>query len=442
MRTITTIVCLYLLAVAPVCLQAQEAKSTTVAGFINSGALQDDKINIIITKSLTSYLSKFVKGVTPYTQVEKAASKSFWKQKKLDENDAIGLAQSFGTKQVIAGSYKVNNENETIVVNVMAYDVVTGELRLKRTYKGSSGLDLFDTIDRMVKEVSGLMIGRKLEFGKVLVSASEGTGKYVLYVDGRSTVELTNGRTFPVDSLAGEDSIFSIRLKEDGKELFQKVMNVEANSETVLRYVPSGRVIVKAPEGIYEVFLNGRAAGSTTEKGEMTLEGVTAGTPANIQVRKDNRVIADQTVVLSEGDVKAVYVGGRRDETARVLRFPVQAGMYGLLNNTSIKAGVDWNFLWGFRAIGTGGLVLYSDPATGFGFLPLVEAGLGYTYEFNNLFRAGVSVTALILFGKQVAVMPVANLEVEFWMFILTGGVRYSLIDNGIYPVFSFGVRL
>ena len=67
------------------------------------------------------------------------------------------IARHFDSKQLVTGEYTANDNDNTVSLKVNLYDVDTGKLLLSHSYNGKTGINLFDTIDLIVKNISDLM---------------------------------------------------------------------------------------------------------------------------------------------------------------------------------------------------------------------------------------------------------------------------------------------
>lgn len=163
-------VCLFLLA-AP--FYAAPAQTVLVAGFQNLGGHADDNLNIVLTKSLISYLSKLtdVNVVSYETAEQTAEANGFWKTNavNLDTVDMMGL--SLHVKKVVFGNYRVNSANNTIAVSYSIYDTHDGEVTVTRKLDGPAGIDVFDTIDEMARKVTVVVAGRNVDFAALSTPA-------------------------------------------------------------------------------------------------------------------------------------------------------------------------------------------------------------------------------------------------------------------------------
>lgn len=135
--------------------QAEGAKTIAVAGFVNQGNKTEDSVNKVISKSLITFLKK-VKGtkVTSFEVIENLAEENkLWASKTLDTNKVVDMGLNLAVQQVVAGTYKVDKSKDTIKITVYVFDPAMSELKLKRDYNGDAGIDIFDTIDRLIRNI-------------------------------------------------------------------------------------------------------------------------------------------------------------------------------------------------------------------------------------------------------------------------------------------------
>jgi hypothetical protein len=220
----------------------QEAKSIAVIGFINQGERSDDNINLTITKSLTTFLSK-IPGVkvSPYTEVEKITKQDgFWEQNKLDVTAASDIGLKLKVKQIIIGDYRVNKKKETIAINVYVYDAITSELKMKRQYEGGSGRDIFDTIDNLIRSTSSALAGRNITMGRLKVDI-EAAGLYRLYINAYPQKDVKRRDGFNDNVVANENVEVSIRAvnNKEENEVYREFIKVPENNTYEIKYRPA-----------------------------------------------------------------------------------------------------------------------------------------------------------------------------------------------------------
>jgi hypothetical protein len=284
-----------------------EMKSVTVAGFINKGKTNQDNINKIMTKSLCTFLSKISKNITPYKDVEEVALKnSFWNQKELKSSQAINIAQPFSTEQVITGDYIVNDKNETISIQVFVYNVVSGQLLFQRNYKGSAGPDIFDTIDKMILDVSGLLVGKPIQLGYAKISIKPVNENYKLFVNDVFVKLISSKDGYFDNFISGQSVDILLKTETADKEVMKKKLEIQSGKTNELVYNPSGVLIVETMESSLDVNMNGIFIGKTDGSGELKIPDVLAGKPNMITVKNSTGTVSETNIAINEGDIKVV----------------------------------------------------------------------------------------------------------------------------------------
>ncbi len=287
--------------------QPLEMKSVTVAGFINKGKSNRDNINAIMTKSLSTFLSKISKNITPYNEVEKAALEdNFWNKKELKSDQAINIAQRFSTEQVITGDYIVNDNNETISIKVYVYNVINGQLLFQRNYKGSAGPDIFDTIDKMILDVSGLLAGKPIKLGYVKIAIKQEGVSYQLFVND-GFIKLINSKEGYIDKFVSGQSVdISLKADQSDKEVLKRKLEIQSGKTNVLEYNPTGVLILETIESGIDVYMNGTNIGKTDNSGELKITNVGAGKQNVISIKNGSGLIAATNIVINEAELKVV----------------------------------------------------------------------------------------------------------------------------------------
>lgn len=287
--------------------QSFEMKSATVAGFINKGKANQDNVNIIMTKSLTTFLAKISKKITPYNEVEKISRETkFWEQKTLKSNLAVQIAQGFSSEQVITGDYMVDEKNDTLSIEVFAYNVITGQLLFQRNYKGNAGPDIFDTIDKMVLDVSGLLAGKPIELGYARITVGQDKVNYKLFVND-GFVKLINGKDGYMDKyIAGQSVDIVLKTEQSDKEVLKKTLEIRSGKTNSLEYNPAGSLILETIEGGLDIYMNGTNIGKTDSAGELKIPNVEAGKQNEISVKSAGSDLSSTNITISEGDLKVI----------------------------------------------------------------------------------------------------------------------------------------
>ncbi len=282
-------------------------KSATVAGFINKGKSNQDNINKIMTKSLATFLSKISKNITPYKDVEEiAGGTNFWSLKALDDGKAINIAQHFSTEQVITGDYIINEKSDKIIINVFVYNVIDGQVLFNRSYKGDAGPGIFDTIDKMILDVSGLLVGKTISLGYFKLDIKPKNVNYRLFING-SFVKPVDSRDGYFDKfISGQSIDISLKPGNSEEEALRKIIQIESGKTNELAYNPSGVLMIEAMEGGIDVYLNGEKIGKTDNSGEVIITDVDAGKGNKIELKKGDALLSVTNIALSEGQTKAV----------------------------------------------------------------------------------------------------------------------------------------
>lgn len=452
-------------------------KPTTVAGFINRGASGGDQVNAVITKSMIAFLMKIPGAViTPYEEVEKeAAKKGFWARRKLDIDTATSIAQRFESKQMIVGDYLVDDSAETVEINVYVYDVVTGDLKLKRTYQGSSGADIFDTIDRMIKNVSGLLFGRELSFGTVSIEIVNSETKYWLFENGRRLRQISAREGYSDQYIAGMPVDFVLKTPDQKTELLLRTVTPEANRVSRIQYTPAGTLIVSVSGAKSQLVLDGKKAGWVQEGEILTIRDVSADKPHRLSVTRGGKASGEREISVKDGETRLVMFDSsterakaqetprpsatpaptpspvRQDKkppetrvvqsSAKKPETPARRQLYfpiGLLEGgLGGEAGLEWRFTEDFRVSLLAGAVYMGGTV-----LPEAEASLSYSFLNMGGFKFWVTAGCFSYFTTPLIVSPVLKLECSWGLFYVDGGVRYGVDKNTFYPMLSFGVRL
>jgi TolB-like protein len=181
-------------------LHAANADTILIAGFLNQGADADDNINIVLTKSLISLLSK-VPGiqVVPYDTVKESVDGNhLWSQDtaNMELVEAMGLI--LGAKKVVFGDYKIDNRTSNITGHYSVYNVQTGEVVMTRVFEGPAGMDVFDTIDGVVKKVTFALVGQEIALANVAVKIGVPDNSYRVYINGQPQGIATSAEIYKI----------------------------------------------------------------------------------------------------------------------------------------------------------------------------------------------------------------------------------------------------
>lgn len=162
-RTFETLVIILLSIVV---LHAAPRTTILVAGFQNIGDHADDNFNIILTKSLISYLSRLSDvNVVTYDTVERTvAANGFWRATVFDMDVIDSMGLSLNVQKVVFGNFQVDNATKIITVHYLIYNTADGQTVLARKLDGPAGIDVFDTIDAMAKKIAVAVVNRDVDF--------------------------------------------------------------------------------------------------------------------------------------------------------------------------------------------------------------------------------------------------------------------------------------
>jgi hypothetical protein len=394
---------------------------TTIAGFVNLGAEADDNINVLLSMSLINML-QMIPGaiITPWNQVEQAArEENLWGKKEVDVDATLALALSFDTRRVITGDYLVSRGK--VKINMYVYDVAMGELVVRRSWEGDTGLDLFDTIDRVIMTATPIIAGRRsFQLGKLNISANVREGVvYKVYVNNVFQKELKKDAPFDGQILAGEPVEVSIRLVDgdEEKEVLRRAVNIEENEEFKLEYTPAGTVIIKAPSNPNaKVLVNDEEVGVLDRQGEFTIYNIPADKSHTIVISQDDKIIRQQRVSLREGQSYIMVAGmGERN-----IHFPLRLMAGGL----GASVGASFTFAQRFLTSASfGGIYIPSQEQ----FVIVADLDFGYNFlrlgDFKFYGLGGV----FFHFTDPIIVSPTVKIQAEWKRLFIDMGVRISL---------------
>lgn len=287
-------------------------KSAAVAGFINLGSQSDKNINLTLTKSLISFLSR-VPGVyvVPYEQMEKMAKQyGIWNKPGYLSEDFIGLGQRFHVKLVVSGIYRVDYTKKTIVIQVYIHDVVTGELLLKRNYEGPSDLGLFDTIDNMVKSVVSSIAGKEINFSTLYLSVFNTEETYFVSINGRDITNISAGIPFIYRLLSGEDTEILLKLGQ-GREVYREKIKPAADQMVRIDYEPAGNILVKTLTEGGEVIMDGRLTNVLQREGQVIFNKLKANRITKFSRWLDGFLQEEKEIATQEGETLLLLFDGK-----------------------------------------------------------------------------------------------------------------------------------
>jgi|GEM_PF-4760690 TolB-like protein len=405
MRGLLSLLCIAVfIAVLVSSARADEAKSIAVVGFINQGEEIDDSVNKVISKSLITFLGKIRDvRVVSYEAVEKIAQENnFWKSKKLIMDQAVEMGLDLAVKQVVTGTYKINKKNGSILIIVQVIDPATSELKLKREYTGDAGPGIFDTIDRLIRNISTELVGHPVLMGSLEVDISADTS-YNLLINKVFQKKLTKQSHFTDIEESGEPLEVSLTIPETGFEVYHETITLKDGENRVITYSPSGTIFVKAGIKGVSIIADGSQVGETDIKGELVIRMLKAGVSHTIRAEKDGKVIGVKTIMMEEG---RFYIADF-SVNARNLYYSVHA-LQGMIGAT---AGVDYYFTEYLRAsVHAGGGFLYGYWGY---FVPVADLDIGLEIWKINDLKIFAGIGGFSYFVAPYSVSPDAWLEIS-----------------------------
>jgi TolB-like protein len=404
-------------------------KSITVAGFINNGDKSDGNMNLLLSKSIITFLSKLPGyTVVPFVKSFKAAQdRGFLAKKRLDPKDALDIGLATGSKQVITGDYKIDKKKNRIAINMLVYDVVSGELTLKRKFEGEADISVFDSIDQATSDLASLIVGHTITMGQMTVTINGTEKTYTLYINGTPVKQVSIAEPFSDKVPAGQEILVSLRVSGSADNVYSKSVTLTENKTFDITYSPSATMIVDTG-GITgaELFIDDAPSGSPEKNGTITLTGVKPDEMHTLVLKKNGTMIAKQKLMLREAETATVFL--KKD----LFSFPVRLLSGGL----GAMAGVDFtpfNFL---RFNVSGGAVYMLNSI----FPTLSASACVDVVEFSD-FTVRASLGVYIYFSAQVVFWPELLAEFDWQRFFVEVGARYSYVDGNFYPMIGLGYR-
>lgn len=422
---------------------------TAIIGFINQGKKGDDSIQTVIGKSLFSFLNKLPgTDLLPLSEsLSEGQRQGFSKLEKVYQSPVIKAGQAIGAGIVIAGEYRVVNEEIKIVV--YGYDVVTGNLKFKKEYRGDAGPDIFDTIDNVVNDVAGILIGRKIELATLDIQVADTDQQYRVYLNGKYIDLAGKNLVFKERILAGMDNELVIRNASTMKEVYIELLNVKKGDVRSIVYAPVAKLsieTIKLTEPAI-ILIDGKKVGDAKEGTPLKLTNMLSGKPIKVQiVNIAGKSIAERNVTLDEAENLQLSIdlsSGRRQ---------FYALMKGLEGGMEVSFGLDYRFLPMLKASLFGGIQLYnSTNSLGESFSTTflrsdLEATFYFLGEEDAFFRLGATAFGTLFvatYGNfSMNISPGLGLKADISRFFINVKVRYSFLDNNFHPMIGVGIVL
>lgn|GEM_PF-4740519 len=277
--------------------------SIAVVGFANLGSKRENYYNTMITTSIINFLSRFPDlDVVSYSKIKEVTKNIPLKlSNQLNMEGVLNAGLSLGVKQVLAGDYTVNSKKKQIIINFMIFDVVTGELKLKRSYTGTTGMDFFDTVDKINEIVATMFYSKNVKLGKLVLKINSDK-EYDFYLNNVYQKVVSKDEGFQGSVLSEIPLYISLKNVGSQKEVYSNTVIVPREEKLEITYVPVGHINIKA-EGYEngEVFLNDKMVGNLDEKGVLTLRNQPANMEYEIYLSKEGKKSEKKKFFMEEG---------------------------------------------------------------------------------------------------------------------------------------------
>ncbi len=228
---------------------AQESGSIAVLGFVNLGNKSDASVNKTITRSLITFLSKIQEiNITSYEAVEKsAAGNKYWESKSFSPDAAIDMGLSLAAGEVVSGDYSVDHKKDTVTIDVYVYDTALGTMKLQRQYAGEAGPGLFDTVDKMIRNVSTLITGRTIKMGRLQLEI-EGTDSYKLSINGKFMKKISKSDGYNDSEIAEEPMDITLSVPATEEVIYRTNVSIGDGLAVDITYNPNPQAVSGAEE--------------------------------------------------------------------------------------------------------------------------------------------------------------------------------------------------
>ncbi len=219
---------------------ARESRSIAVLGFVNLGNKSDASVNKSITRSLITFLSKINEiNITSYEAVEKAAlDNKYWESKNFSPDAAVDMGMALAVSEVVSGDYAVDHKKGTVTIDVYVYDTASAAMKLQRQYTGDAGLGLFDTVDKMIRNVSTLITGRTIKMGRLQVEI-EGTDSYKLSINGKFMKKISKSDGYSDSEIAEEPLDITLSVPATEEVIFKTNVSIGDGAAVNITYNPN-----------------------------------------------------------------------------------------------------------------------------------------------------------------------------------------------------------
>jgi TolB-like protein len=326
----------------------------------------------------------------------------------IENMDAAKVADQQDADIIIYGNYKFSGSKSEpdvgITLNVWTKDKHTNII--SKSYKTTSGLEIFDTIDEMIANSIKAALNIELNVANVNFNNFKiGREKYELYVNGKMIEEITNeGFSYNLKILPASDYRIFLKKKWDGQEALQALVNLKEYQSIEIQYsalgtVRIGGIAFKDNLKKYRIELDGK----DVVEGQL-ISNVAAGIDHTLVLKGfDSNVISQETFYLRDKEIKEVQP---KEKSTGFAHFK----LYSLDRNMATLGAELYFFRYLWAGIGVGGSYFTTTNLNSMVFFisPYVEAGYYLLGDMGSDLRLGIGLEGRVnLYQPEDAVKKI-----------------------------------
>lgn len=283
---------------------------TAVIGFLDTNTQSDNIFNTVILKSFIKALKRLPNSqIVSFQDIEQRA-KNYWSYHTINRAEAFRIAQYFRAKQMILGDYSLGQEKDSIQIHVLVYDVVTSELTLERTFSSKGKAGIFNAIDDMAEQISGLLTGVDIQYGTFSILFKKPHEDYTLILDDKKVQIESTDSSYEERIVAGTHHEASLRLQISGKEIARKEILAQPQETVIWDYVPSETVWIENFNQTGTLLINNQET-VTIKNGMKFQTNLPAYTSQHIGLHIDNKQVIQTNITLREGEQAFLMLQGQ-----------------------------------------------------------------------------------------------------------------------------------
>ena len=294
---------------------AINTNSVAVIGFLNKGDKVDNDYNTIITHSLNNFLSRIgeIEVVNPDMVKKVVEEKKLLETDSLNIETALDIGVSFSAGNIIVGEYLANRKTKKINITMFVYNVITSEMRLKRTYTENLGPDIFDTVDKMITTVGSHLLSKPIKIGKLLVRVGSDE-QYELYINNKFQRLLDQKEIFSETMLAEANTVVVLKKLPEKEIVYSNVISIKSDETYNIFYLPTANLIInsKGFEGS-EIILDDIIMGKVDNEGMTVLSNIQINKTIKVGISKERKILTEKEVKLDKA--KDYFLDFSRDKT-------------------------------------------------------------------------------------------------------------------------------